>query len=79
LARCTLLALTAPSHRTRRLFEVLLQTVDTIGQCVFAFPKLFARAFRVVVLRALATTTREVLHVFRNLALSRSRLRSTLP
>jgi hypothetical protein len=78
LPRRALLALTSSSHRTRRLLEILLQTVDAIGKRIFALAQLFARSFRVFILRALATATREVIHVFRNLALSRRRLRSTL-
>jgi len=73
-----LLALTASSHRTRRLLEVLLQTVHTVSERVFALGELFARAFRIFILRALATTPRKVLHVFRDLTLSRRRLRRTL-
>jgi hypothetical protein len=78
LARGALLTLATASHRPRRLFEILLQTVDAIGQRVFALAELFARLFRVFILRVLTTTTREVLDIFRNLALSRSRLRRAL-
>ena len=78
LARRTLLALATSGHRARRLFKILLQAVDAVGQRVFALAELVAGPFRVFILLALTATTREVLHVFRDLALSRSRLRRTL-
>jgi hypothetical protein len=39
---------------------------------------LFARALRILILRILSTTTREILHVLRYLTLARSRLCRTL-
>ena len=74
----TLLALTAAAHRTCGLFDVLLQIVNSVGQRVFPFRQLFARLLRVLILRVLTTAAREVLHVFRDFALSRSRLRCAL-
>lgn len=71
------LALTG-THRACRLFEVLLQTLYRIRQRVFSFPQLLASFARVLVLCALPTTTRKVLHVLRDLALPRRSLRSTL-
>ena len=44
----------------------------------FRSAKLLACSFRVFILRALSAATRKVLHVFRDLTLPRSCLRSTL-
>jgi len=79
LTRRALLTLAlARAHRARRLFEILLQTVHCISQRVLSFRQLFASLARVFILRVLTAATRKTLHVFRNLALPRRRLRRPL-
>lgn len=67
----TLLTLTLScAHRSRRLLEVLPQTLHRIGKRVFAFGELLARFARILILRVLTATPLEILHVFRDLALA---------
>ena len=79
LARGALLSLAlSGAHRARRLLDVLLQTTHRISQRVFAFRQLLASLARVFILRPLPAASRETLHVFCDLTLSRGRLRRTL-
>ncbi len=79
LPRGALLALPLPlAHRPARRLDVLLQTTHRIGQRILSFRQLLASLARVFILRALPATSRQTLHVFRDLTLSRRRLRRTL-
>ena len=80
LARSSLLPLSLTlAHRTRRLLYVLLQTTHRISESVFSFRQLLASLARILILRVLSAAPRETLHVFRNLTLTRRRLRRALP
>ena len=67
--------LLSAAHRTRRLFDVLLQAAHRISQSILALGQLLARSLRV---RVLPTTARKVFYIFGDFTLPRRRLRRTL-